>query len=38
MNNPATVESAPNSTMSSKLMMVYGTQLETGFPPVTSGQ
>jgi len=28
----------PTSTITSKPMIVYGTQLATGFPPTTSGQ
>ena len=37
-NMPNTVESDPISTMSSKPMIVYGTQLATGLPPTTIGQ
>ena len=37
-NMPNTVDSAPMSTITSKPMIVYGTQLAIGLPPTTSGQ
>ena len=37
-NMPNTVESAPTSTITSKPMIVYGTQLAMALPPMTSGQ
>ena len=37
MNSPATVDSPPMSTISSKLMMVYGIHDAKALPPTTSG-
>jgi hypothetical protein len=38
MNKPATVDNAPNNTITSNPKIVYGTHEATGFPPTTSGQ
>ena len=38
MKSPATVESEPISTMTSKPKIVYGTHDAIGFPPTTSAQ
>ena len=38
MNMPATVDSAPTSTITSNPMIVYGIHDAMALPPVTSGQ